>query len=144
MISVIKKTLTKYYEQISYLIVGVITTFVSWGVFHLLTYLLDSQKPLQLFFNEILNWAAGVLVAYPLNRKFVFKSNNNDLKKEIFSFIFSRVVTFVLSYILMWLFVNVLEVNEYISKYIIVSSIIVITNYIFSKIFVFRISRKRC
>ncbi len=144
MISVIKKTLTKYYEQISYLIVGVITTFVSWGVFHLLTYLLDSQKPLQLFFNETLNWAAGVLVAYPLNRKFVFKSNNNDLKKEIFSFIFSRVVTFVLSYILMWLFVNVLEVNEYISKYIIVSSIIVITNYIFSKIFVFRISRKRC
>ena len=144
MISVIKKTLTKYYEQISYLIVGVLTTFVSWGVFHLLTYLLDSQKPLQLFFNEILNWAAGVIVAYPLNRKFVFKSNNNDLKKEIFSFIFSRVVTFVLSYILMWLFVNVLEVNEYISKYIIVSSIIVITNYIFSKIFVFRISRKRC
>lgn len=144
MISVIKKTLTKYYEQISYLIVGVLTTFVSWGVFHLLAYLLDSQKPLQLFFNEILNWAAGVLVAYPLNRKFVFKSNNNDLKKEIFSFIFSRVVTFVLSYILMWLFVNVLEVNEYISKYIIVSSIIVITNYIFSKIFVFRISRKRC
>ena len=144
MISVIKKTLTKYYEQISYLIVGVITTFVSWGVFHLFTYLLDSQKPLQLFFNEILNWAAGVFVAYPLNRKFVFKSDNNDLKKEIFSFIFSRVVTFVLSYILMWLFVNVLEVNEYISKYIIVSSIIVITNYIFSKIFVFKISRKRC
>lgn len=143
MISGIKRILTKYYEQVSYLIVGVITTFVSWGVFHMLTYLLDSQKPLQLFVNEILNWAAGVFVAYPLNRKFVFKSDNKGIFKEIINFIISRIATFVLSYLLMWLFVNVIEVNEYISKYFIVSSIIVITNYIFAKVFVFKLNEKK-
>lgn len=131
------KILKKYREQITYLIVGAITTFVSWGVFFLLSYVLDSHKFFQLLMNELLNWLAGVFVAYPLNRIFVFRSNNSKIWKEFYSFLLSRISTLILSYIFMWIFVYRINVDQHISKYLIVSPIVIIINYILSKIYVF-------
>lgn len=134
----IKGILCKYREQIVYLMVGGFTTFVSWGVFHILTYVLDSRYVFQLLLNEFLNWAVGVAVAYPLNRKFVFQSKNVRVIEEVKVFVLSRFSTLVLSYLFMWLFVTVFVINQYVSKYLIVSPLVVILNYVFSKFFVFR------
>ena len=128
----------KYSEIAVYLIVGVFTTVVAWGVFALLSLVLDSQNGILLTINTILNWTAGVLVAYPMNRHWVFHSTNPNKLKEFFGFAASRVTTLIIEEVVMILCVNVIGINEYVSKYVIASIIVIILNYVFSKLLVFK------
>lgn len=130
--------LDKYQEIAVYLIVGVFATVVSWGVFFLLSKVLDSNNGFQLTLNTILNWCAGVLVAYPMNRSWVFKSRSEQKMKEFLGFTASRVTTLIIEEVVMLLLVDVLGVNQYVSKYAIASVIVIVLNYVFSKLFVFR------
>ena len=128
----------KYQELAIYLIVGVITTVVAWTVFYLLSFVLDSNDGFQLTLNTILNWTAGVLVAYPMNRSWVFKSKSSKKLKEFIEFVASRVTTLIIEEIVMLLCVDVIGINQYVSKYVIASILVIILNYVFSKLFVFK------
>ena len=77
------KLYKKYKEIISYLIVGVLTTVVSLGVYYacVLTFL-NPENALQLQIANIISWVAAVTFAYFTNRKFVFESKNPDMLKE--------------------------------------------------------------
>ena len=86
----------------------------------------------------MISWVAGVLFAYPLNRKWVFKSKNPHILKEFTGFASSRFSTWVLDVFIMWLTVNVFHWNYWISKIFISSVLVMIVNYIFSKFLVFR------
>lgn len=132
----------KFSEIAVYIIVGVITTIVSWGVFYLLSFVLDSEKGFQLTINTILNWAAGVAVAYPLSRMWVFHSKSPEKLKEFLSFTASRVTTLLIEEVVMILCVDVIGLNQYVSKYVIASILVIILNYIFSKFFVFNRKKK--
>ena len=131
----------KYKEIINYLIVGVLTTIVALAVYYIsvLTFL-NPEVPVQLQIANILSWISGVLFAYFTNRKYVFESKENNKVKEASKFVFARVVTLIMDMIIMWLGVTILHGNDKIVK-IISQIVIIISNYIFSKLFVFKKKR---
>ena len=127
----------KHREIIAYLIVGVLTTVVSWIVYALLRVVLDMNDPLQVQIAVIARWVAGVLFAYFTNRKYVFQSRDPKMLLEFLKFVGSRVTTLLSDMFIMWLMVSVLGINDLIAT---LTSAIVVTvlNYVFSKLLVFR------
>ncbi len=132
----------KYEEIINYLIVGVLTTVVSlvvkWG---LLFTILDPKNSVQLQVAVVISWIAAVVFAYITNRIFVFKSKSKKILKEITSFFGARLLTLGLEMLIMWFFVTFLKLNSdlWVLMWTMVAQILVIIfNYIFSKLFVFR------
>lgn len=132
-----KKFYNKYQEIINYLIVGVLTTIVSLSTYYLLViFLLNPEKPLELQIANIISWISAVTFAYFTNRKYVFKSKNKKIK-EATSFVSSRIASLLLDMLLMFIFVTLLNINDKIAK-LIVQVFITVTNYILSKLFVFK------
>lgn len=138
MIEKIKELCRKYEEIIIYLIVGVMTTIVSWAAAFLGKLLLDVDVSWQNTLNNTISWMVGVLFAYPLNRKWVFKSKNPKILSEFLGFASSRVSTLIMDIVIMWLTVNVIGMNYWIAKIFISSVIVTIANYVFSKLLIFR------
>lgn len=122
----------KYLEVINYLVVGGLTTFISILVYGLCSRLFN----LKLISSNIISWIVAVLFAYYTNKIFVFKSKGKSFK-EFVSFVGSRVITLLLDTALMLLFVNVINMNDLISK-VIVQIVVIIGNYIISKLIVFK------
>ena len=130
------KLYKKYEEIINYIIVGVLTTVVSWLAYAVCKLFMDVDNAFQMQLAVIIRWIAGVVFAYFTNRKYVFKSKNTNMIKEAFDFTTSRLVTLFLDMLVMWLLPTVLGVNDWISTF--VSAVLVtVTNYIFSKFLVF-------
>lgn len=134
----VKELCKKYEEIIIYLIVGVMTTIVSWAAAFLGKLVLDMDVSWQNTLNNMISWAAGVLFAYPLNRKWVFKSKNPKILNEFLGFASSRVSTLLMDIVIMWLTVNVIHMNYWIAKIFISSVIVTIANYVFSKLLIFK------
>lgn len=138
MIEKIKELCRKYEEIIVYLIVGVLNTIVSWAAFFLCAYtILDAQIVWQNMVLNIISWVVGVVFGYFMNRKYVFKSTEPNIWKEFIQFSGGRVSTLLLDVMMMVLMVNVMHISESISK-IFVSVLVMIGNYIISKVFVFK------
>lgn len=129
--------LRKHREIIAYLIVGVLTTVVSWIVYALLRIVMDMNDPLQVQIAVFMRWFAGVLFAYFTNRKYVFQSRDPKMLFEFLKFVGSRVTTLLSDMFIMWLMVSVLGINDWIAT---LTSAVVVTvlNYIFSKMLVFK------
>ncbi len=139
MVDKIKELWKKYEEIISYLIVGGLTTVVSWTAMFLVNWLAFGNPLYPTAFQNIIlsivNWTAGVIFAYFTNRRFVFKSNVSMLQ-EIPKFVLSRVFTLILELVIRQIF-GWIGINVYVTT-IIVAVLVVIGNYVFSKLFVFK------
>ena len=136
------KLYKKYEEIINYLIFGVLTTLVSlitkWG---LLYTILDPTNSLELQISIIISWICSVSFAYVTNRLYVFKSENKGILKELVSFFGARLITLGIEMFIMWFFVTYLKMNSDIMVFIwtiATQFIIIVLNYIFSKLIVFR------
>jgi putative flippase GtrA len=132
----LKKLFYKYKEIILYCIFGGLTTIIN-----IIAYFIFSR-----FFNvnylvsNIIAWVLSVLFAYVTNKTFVFQSRNTEVKyviKELIAFIGSRLFSGVLDFGIMYVFVDVLSFNDFIIK-IIANVIVIVINYIFSKLMVFK------
>ena len=133
----LKELYLQYKEIINYLIVGGLTTVVSLGVYYgLVLTVLNPENPVQLQVANILSWIAAVTFAYFTNRRFVFDSKRKDILSEAAAFTGSRVATLLMDMACMFLMVTVAGINDKIAK-IVVQVIVTISNYIFSKFFVF-------
>lgn len=133
-----KEIIKKNREIISYLIIGVLTTIVSLISYYLLTItILSPNNPLELTIANIISWIISVLFAYITNRKYVFQSKDKNILKEASKFTLSRVTTLIIDILLMFIFVSILHFNDKIIK-LLVQIIIIILNYIFSKLLVFK------
>ena len=140
MIEKIKKLYSNYKEIVNYLIIGVLTTVVSLASFYLIRIFVftnDSQFDIQL--ANVISWVLAVLFAFVTNKKYVFGSKSTGYQKfvEMIKFYVSRLTTLGVEMFVMWLLTSPLKVDDMISK-IIVQFIIVILNYVFSKLFVFK------
>lgn len=139
MIEKIKELCRKYEEIIAYLIVGVLTTIVSWAAKFLANAIFfgNTMYPtsMQNFILSAINWTAGVIFAYFTNRKFVFKSKEPMLQ-EAPKFVLSRVSTLILDIVVMQVLGNVLGINL-LAATLIDAVLVMIGNYVFSKLFVF-------
>lgn len=114
------------------------TTIVSWGAAYLGKLVLNTDISWQNTANNTFSWLVGVLFAYPLNRKWVFKSVNEKIFKEFLGFAASRVSTLLMDIVIMWLTVNIIHMNYWIAKIFISSVIVTIANYVFSKVLIFK------
>ena len=124
-------------EIIVYLIVGVLTTIVSWTAYAVCKLFLNVEDPIQMQAAVIVRWTAGVVFGYFTNRAYVFQSKNPNMLKEAISFASSRLVTLVLESIIMRILPFVFGMNDWIATFI-AAVVVTITNYVFSKFIVFR------
>ncbi len=127
----------KHEEIINYLFIGGCTTLISLLVYYIsvLTFL-DPNVSWKLQLANIISWVAGLIFAYITNRKVVFKSGNKKVLKEAAKFCGARIITLLIDMLFMYTTVTTFSLNDKIMK-IISNIIIIILNYIFSKLFVF-------
>ena len=126
----------KLKEVISYLIFGVLTTVISIVVFHVCY---ESAR-LSSLISNIISWIISVSFAYVTNRLFVFSERAKGQKAvtgEAGRFFSSRIGTLVIESVLIMITVDLLGFNGTVMK-ICSNVIVVILNYVFSKLFVFR------
>lgn len=125
----------KHRSVLMYLFFGGVTTLVDAAVRFVL-----AKTPIPVEVNVVVAWIAAVLVAFLTNRVWVFDSKTKGVAayiKQLVSFYGSRVVTLLIELAFTSIFVTWLEQNE---AFIWVAAkiIIVILNYVFSKLFVFK------
>lgn len=140
--SIFSNIYNKYKLLIHYSIFGTLAFFINIGIKWLLLFtLLNANDWLDLQLAIVLSWFAAVIFSYFTNRKYVFKSTNVEKLKEFFNFIFARLITLFIEMFIMWFFVTFLKLNSHI--YVIIFTfisqfLVVVGNYIFSKLFVFK------
>jgi len=128
----------KYNEIVNYIIVGGCTTLISLLTYYLcVIFLLNPKNPILLQIANIISWICSVTFAYFTNRKYVFKSREKAILKEAIKFYTLRITTLLIDMFSMFLLVTVLGANDKLSK-ILVQFIILIFNYVFSKLLVFK------
>lgn len=132
MLSIYDSLGTKGKEIINYIFVGGLTTVVSIASYNLLRLFIDKYE-----ICTFLSWIFAVLFAYFANRHYVFKSRDKNILKEFISFVSSRIFSLFAELATMYILVDLVKIDDRISK-IIVQVIVMILNYFFSKMFVFR------
>ena len=124
-------------EIILYLIFGVLTTLVSLVTYYLCTVtILNPNNAIEIQIANIISWILSVTFAFFTNRKYVFKSKES-IKKEGIKFYISRISSLLIDVIIMFIFVTILKLNDKIIK-LVNQVIIIIFNYVASKLFVFK------
>lgn len=147
---IIKKLIIKYKELIVYGIFGVLTTVINFVSFEVFDRLLGEEHYL---WSNVIAWFICVSFAYVTNKLFVFESkswNARVLVKEISSFFAARIFSFVIEEVGLFALVDLVGLGEIsydvfgfmltgrlISK-IIIGIIVVVINYFFSKLFIFK------
>ena len=155
----------KFQELFWYFVFGVLTTLVNLVTFALLDKLIDAEWPVKVFkwdfdlfdlFINVIAWVVAIVFAYVTNKLFVFHTKGNVMK-EFISFVVARLFTFFafelglfsLSIMVMEnamnmpkddIFLSVLSfdvTNKYLVK-LFIAVFVVVANYIFSKLFIFK------
>ena len=123
-------------ELVSYLFVGVATTVVNYVVYYIATRMLG----MGVMAGTWTAWVFAVAFGYAANKAFVFKThceNTAALVKEAVSFFAMRLVSLGMETVLMFVPVEVMGLNDLVMK-LIVNLVVIIANYVFSKMFIFR------
>ena len=132
----IKKLILKYWDILSYLFFGGLTTLVNFLVyFPCYNYLGLSATA-----SNVIAWAVAVAFAYLTNKPFVFKSHDWSAKTvmpELAKFVGCRVGSGLLETFIIFITVDLLAWNGNWMK-LITSILVVILNYFGSKLLVFR------
>ena len=126
----------KYWSIISYLFFGVVTTVVNMVVYYLCYHLWGVSSDL----STVIAWVLSVLTAFLTNKPFVFGSHDWSMKvlmPEAGSFFGCRLGSGILELVLMHITVEMLGWPGMLMK-LLVNVIVVILNYVASKLLVFR------
>ena len=126
----------KYKSVILYLVFGVLTTVVNIVAY----FLLDFNRLFNTVINTSIAWVVAVIFAYVTNKKWVFDSKVEGFKdnfKEMMSFFGCRIATGLMDVGIMFVFVDILRYDDMIIK-IASNVLVVILNYVGSKLLVFR------
>ena len=131
-----KEFISKYLELVTYLVFGVLTTVVNYAVYLPCYNLLGLSAAV----SNIIAWAVAVAFAYLTNKPWVFKSHDWSLKvvvPELSKFVACRVGSGVLETGMIFVFVDLMGFNGNVFK-LITSVLVVVLNYIGSKLLVFK------
>ena len=139
-----KKLLNR--ETALYLLFGVLTTIVNYVVFWLGIRLFGEKYTLLI---NVVCFIAAASFAYVTNKLFVFESKSwrwKVLRRELPSFFGARVFSFLLEEAGLWISTDLLRVGRWellgingimIAK-IVLSFAVVVLNYLFSKLYIFK------
>lgn len=123
-------------ELIEYFIFGVATTVVNIVVF----FLFDTILGIPYLIANFISIVVAILFAFFTNKRFVFRSKSpawQHAMREFLKFVSLRAVSAVVDMLSMWLLVDLILMDTTIAK-IAVQFIIVILNYVFSKLYIFK------
>ena len=138
MIKKINNLYLKYKHIVNYLFFGVCSTLINLVIYYVLTItVLNPKNAIHLQIANIVSWIGAVIFAYITNRKYVFESKNKNILKECTSFFGARIITLLMDIVIMFIGVTLLKQDDKIFK-IISQVVVIVSNYIFSKIFVFK------
>lgn len=145
----IKKLLKKYREITVYIVFGGLTTVVNYIV-----YFVCKTVGIEYEISTVIAWIAAVAFAYITNRVFVFKSAAKGFKsvfKETSLFVSARLFSLGLELVIMFVGMDLLKAGEFtaaiaektlpLGEFItktVAQAVIVASNYIFSKIVIFK------
>ena len=142
--TLLKKILNR--ETVTYLIFGVLTTLVDWGVFWVGKRLLGESWVLLI---NAVAFVAAASFAYVTNKLWVFESRSwapEVLKREIPMFFGARIFSFLFTEAGLWLARDLLHAGDLsfwkldgldLAKAFL-SIVVVVLNYVFSKLLIFR------
>ena len=136
MIHKIKTLIIRYWEVLSYLIFGVLTTVVNYLVYLPVYNLLGLSAAL----SNAIAWVVAVAFAYVTNKPFGFKSHDWSAKTvipELTKFVGCRVASGAAETMILLVTVDLLHWNGNIWK-LVTSVLVVVMNYIASKLVVFK------
>ena len=128
--------LQKYREILVYLVFGVLTTVVNYVVYLPCFNLLKLSASV----SNVIAWAVAVIFAYLTNKPFVFRSHDWSMKTvlpELTKFVGTRIGSGGLETLILLLAVDVAGWNGNIWK-LVTSVLVVVLNYVGSKLLVFR------
>ena len=130
----------KHQEGMRYLVFGALATFVNIACYDICYYLLNINNGI----SNSIAWVAGAIFAYFTNKMCVFNSKTNGIKealREVISFFAFRLVTFGFDQAIMLYTVDKLKWNAGLMK-VISNIIVIILNFIFSKLIIFKKHKK--
>ena len=123
-------------ELVSYLFVGVATTVVNYVVYYLAT----RVAGMDVMPGTWTAWVVAVAFGYVANKAFVFHTHCSgmlSLLREAGSFFAMRLVSLGMETVLMFVLVELLHLNDLAMK-LLVNIVVIILNYVFSKLFIFK------
>ena len=150
----IKRLFEKYKEIISYVFFGVLATIVSLVSFKVFDLILGEHLYL---LSNVISWLVTVIFAYFTNKLWVFESKSwkaDVVIKELIGFFGARIFSLVVESAGLWLLVDIMhmskidwnilgfELNGNMIAKIIMQVVVVILNYVFSKLVIFRHKNK--
>ncbi|MBQ4573794.1 MAG: GtrA family protein [Clostridia bacterium] len=119
-----------------YIVFGGLTTVVSYVSYVLAAKLLG----INFMASELISWVCAVLFAYVTNRLYVFESDEHTplgLLREFVSFVASRLFSLGCDLVIMWIMVELFSINDIVAK-VVASIVVLIVNYVASKLLVFK------
>lgn len=132
----IKNLIEKYWDVLSYLFFGVLTTVVNYLIYLPVYNYLGFSAAV----SNMIAWVGAVAFAYLTNKPFVFRSHDWSAKvvfPELAKFISCRLASGVLETAILFVTVDCLRWNGNIWK-LVTQVLVVIFNYVGSKLLVFR------
>lgn len=133
----IKNIYFKYKEIINYIFFGGLAFLVNFVSYFIFARLIGIEEVA----SSAISWVLAVLFAYITNKLFVFESKQETKKdtiKEMISFFLARILSGILCDIGTFaLMVKVFGINDIFSK-VVTQIMVVIMNYVLSKLVVFR------
>lgn len=136
MLKKIRALVEKYWDILTYLFFGVLTTVVNY-VIYLPVY---NMLGLSAAVSNTIAWLVAVAFAYLTNKPFVFRSHDWSAKTvipELTKFVSCRVASGLAETVILLLTVDLLGWNGNIWK-LVTSVLVVVLNYIASKLIVFK------
>lgn len=118
-----------------YIFFGILTTLLNLFIFYML-----NKKNIDYKMTVTIANIISIFFSYITNKFFVFKNYNCKFKfliKEIFKFFTSRLGTYFLDIFGMFICIEIFCIENFKSK-IIINVIIIILNYILSKMYIFK------
>lgn len=120
-------------ELILYGVFGVFTTLINLVVFLLFT----RAFHINYIISNIIAWILSVLFSYVTTRKWVFESENTNIITECLMFFGSRFFVGAVDTGLLFIFIDILSMSDFISK-LITQVIVIVLNYVLSKFVIFK------
>lgn len=136
MIQKLRSLIKKYWDILTYLVFGVLTTVVNYAIYLPIFNFCGISAAV----SNMIAWVGAVIFAFLTNKPFVFHSHDWSAKTtlpELIKFVSCRVASGVLETVILFLAVDLMAWNGNIWK-MVTQVLVIVINYVGSKLLVFR------
>ena len=136
MIQKLRSLIKKYWDILTYLVFGVLTTVVNYAIYLPIFNFCGISAAV----SNMIAWVGAVIFAFLTNKPYVFHSHDWSAKTtlpELIKFVSCRVASGVLETVILFLAVDCMAWNGNIWK-LVTQVLVIVINYVGSKLLVFR------